>query len=129
MITATGMSKSLFIFESARVMSINEDQMPVWLELISTANPRAEDDDLMQATRNICTRHRTTQEWVAVPDVLTEISKIRHRNLELAEKYARQIERAGTDVSDDNMRQIMVDTGAGLDAVEVAERARKRAES
>jgi len=128
MITAEQMTKAMFVLEAGRVMKITDGQMPIWLDLITTAAPQAEYDDLMQAVRNIATRQSDRNEWITVADVLGEVRKVRRKSIELAERYARQIEAKGTNVTDINSRQIMADTRAGMTPAEVASRARSRAE-
>ena len=129
MITAEQMTKAMFVLEAGRVMKITDGQMPIWLDLITTAAPQAEYDDLMQAVRNIATRQSDRNEWITVADVLGEVRKVRRKSIELAERYARQIEAKGANVTDINSRQIMADTRAGMTPAEVASRARARAEA
>ena len=130
-ITNQGVTEALFILDRCNLNAAKQGQSQVWAEIISDARPNATDADLMDAVKAIAKRRNAEAKggtWITPGDVNLEMRNIRTRNLELAEKYARQIERTGHDVSDDNMRQIMRDTGAGMDASEVARRAQERAE-
>ena len=131
MITPEKMADVLRVLEGSNLNIARKGQSRIWYEALTFAIPAAVDSDIGEAVMVIITQRPKDQgnRMVNTRELLDEVRKIRTRNLELAEKYARQIERTGTDVSDDNLRQIMVDTGAGLDATDVAERARKRAES
>jgi len=127
-ITLNGMIKALFVMESSKVISINEEEIPVWMEVIGSALPMAEDGELMEVARALCEQSEDKQQWISTRTVLTELRKVRGRNIQTAERYARQIERTGTNVTDINLKQIMADTSRGMTPQEVASRAQERAQ-